>query len=132
MTTETNIPPPPPAAGPAPSDPAADTWVTSQLPAPPSATRHRQLIIVERRGQTPERVVSDLYFRSVFTSFVTVQQFFCVSCQVIVTGQSEGREVFVVPSIQLSGSQLAVIGPAGSCTGRIVIGGEDDDVIRPL
>ncbi|XP_076603026.1 calcium-responsive transcription factor isoform X3 [Chaetodon auriga] len=92
VTTETN-PPPPPAAAPAPSDPAADTWVTSQVLAPPSATCHSQLIIVEQRGQTPsaERML-------------------------IVTGQSEGREVFVIPSNQLSGSQLAVISssPAGA------------------
>ncbi|XP_070694807.1 calcium-responsive transcription factor-like isoform X2 [Pempheris klunzingeri] len=82
-TTEPNAPP---AAGPAPSPPAADGWMTSQLLAPPTAACQSQLIIVEQRGQTPpgERMV-------------------------IVTGQSEGTEVFVLPSNQLSGSQLAVI-----------------------
>ncbi|XP_070832471.1 calcium-responsive transcription factor isoform X2 [Chaetodon trifascialis] len=92
VTTETNRPPPP-AAGSTPSDPAADTWMTSQVLAPPSSTCHSQLLIMEQRGQTPsaERVL-------------------------IVTGQSEGREVLVVPSNQLSGSRLAVISssPAGA------------------
>ncbi|XP_030285216.1 calcium-responsive transcription factor-like isoform X3 [Sparus aurata] len=78
--------PTPPETDPAPS-------VASQLLAPPPATCQSQLIIVERRGHVlpGEHVV-------------------------IVTGQSEGREVFAIPSNQLSGSQLAVISgcPAGA------------------
>lgn len=50
VTTETNAPPI--ADGPAPSHPAADTWVTSEPLAPPTAACHSQLIIVEQRGQT--------------------------------------------------------------------------------
>ncbi|XP_078118861.1 calcium-responsive transcription factor isoform X2 [Sander vitreus] len=67
--------------------PASDAWVTSQLLAPPPTACHSQLIIVEQRGQAP----ADRHV-------------------VIVTGQSEGREVFVIPS-----NQLAVISgsPAG-------------------
>ncbi|XP_023259946.1 uncharacterized protein LOC111653559 isoform X3 [Seriola lalandi dorsalis] len=63
--------------------------MTSQLQAPPLAPFQNQLIIMEPRGQT-------------------------LSCEclvrlnVIVTDQSEGREYFVIPSNQLSGSQLAV------------------------
>ncbi|XP_051258837.1 calcium-responsive transcription factor isoform X3 [Dicentrarchus labrax] len=72
VTTETNTPLPPPAAGSAPSDPPADTWMTSQLLAPPSETS--QLIIVEQRSEH----------------------------MVIIAGQSEGREVFVIPSNQLA------------------------------
>ncbi|XP_045910436.1 calcium-responsive transcription factor-like isoform X3 [Micropterus dolomieu] len=93
VTEETTAPPP--AADHAPSDPAVDTWVTSQLLVPPTAVWQNQLIIVEQQGQTlpGEHVV-----------------------RVIVAGQSESREVFVIPSNQLSGSQLAVISssPAGA------------------
>ncbi|XP_049905211.1 calcium-responsive transcription factor-like isoform X1 [Epinephelus moara] len=82
--------PAPPSADPDPSDPFVDTSVTSQLLAPAVATCPSQLIIVEQRGDTlpAERMV-------------------------IVTGQSEGREVFVIPS-----NQLAVI--SSSPTGPVV------------
>ncbi|XP_023259940.1 calcium-responsive transcription factor-like isoform X2 [Seriola lalandi dorsalis] len=59
--------------------------MTSQLQAPPLAPFQNQLIIMEPRGQT-----------------------LSCECLVIVTDQSEGREYFVIPSNQLSGSQLAV------------------------
>ncbi|XP_018518218.1 calcium-responsive transcription factor isoform X1 [Lates calcarifer] len=77
-----------PPAGPTLSDSAADTWMTSQQQAPPPAPCQNQLVILEPRGQT-------------------------VPCErmVIVTSQSEGREVFVIPT-----NQLAVISstsPAG-------------------
>ncbi len=54
--------PPLPAGSPAPSDPAANTCVTSQLQAQPSATCQSQLIIVEQRGQTlpGEHLVGDV------------------------------------------------------------------------
>ncbi|XP_022612893.1 calcium-responsive transcription factor [Seriola dumerili] len=83
VTTETK--PPLPPAGSTPSDPSADTWMTSQLQALPLAPCQNQLIIMEPRGQT-----------------------LSCECLVIVTDQSEGREYFVIPSNQLSGSQLAV------------------------
>ncbi|TDH06486.1 hypothetical protein EPR50_G00113870 [Perca flavescens] len=79
---------------PAPPPPPSDAWVTSQLLAPPPAACHSQLIIVEQRGQAPP---ADRHV-------------------VIVTGQSEGREVFVIPS-----NQLAVI--SGSPTGILIGGG---------
>ncbi|XP_059198267.1 calcium-responsive transcription factor isoform X2 [Centropristis striata] len=105
VATESNAPSP--AAGPAPSDLAADTCVTSQLLAPPTAACHSQLIIVQQQGQAllAERMV-------------------------IVTGQSEGREVFVIPSNQLSGSQLAVISSSAAGPRRAVTSSDHCDVSR--
>ncbi|XP_040004202.1 calcium-responsive transcription factor-like isoform X2 [Xiphias gladius] len=92
VTTETKAPPTPPPAGPTPSAPAADTWLSSQLEAAPREPCQNQLIVVEQRGQM-------------------------LPCErmVIVTGRSEGREVFVIPS-----NQRAVISsssPAGPVVG---------------
>ncbi|GLD68501.1 calcium-responsive transcription factor isoform X1, partial [Lates japonicus] len=71
-----------PPAGPTLSDPAADTWMTSQQQTP----CQNQLVIVEPRGQM-------------------------VPCErmVIVTGQSEGREVFVIPGFCCSEAELEAV-----------------------
>ncbi|XP_070771212.1 calcium-responsive transcription factor-like [Enoplosus armatus] len=108
VTTETNTSPS--AADHA--DPAADTRVTSQLLAPPAVACQSQLVILEQRGQT----LSGEHM-------------------VIVTGQSEteSREVFVIPSNQLSGSQLAVLssGPAGAVVNIPVTMVTDSSISRP-
>nr|XP_020473632.1 calcium-responsive transcription factor-like isoform X3 [Monopterus albus] len=84
-STETNAPP---ATGPTPSKLSADSWMTSQLLATPPVLCQSQVIIVESGGQT-------------------------VPCEhmVIVAGQSEGREAFVIPSSQDSGSSNSPAGP---------------------